>query len=378
MDYKLIKKFPNSPELGFITKPKKGIVDKRDHYWAGDWFNPEEFPEFWEEVVKIPEYVRCIKSDMGLEICKVYKVLKKREWTVGEGWVYDLEINKKILQPYYTSYFTPATKEEYDAQFIVPKTYEIQKLKSKHGRVSNMFNKDKGVGWSSDDKPHYSIPEDLVSKGEHSIHSVKRLSDSEVFSIGDKIGADIFKNNVIEKFDIQNGNMYVITSSGTTPLHLIYHARNPLFTTEDNVEIFEGDDYFWLSDLSNYNMVHWNKASKEHSGLEPKHIYFSTNQAAEDYIVRNKVLFVTEDGVEIKENDYYCWVDDDFCIQHNSSASNGSGTAGYIYFSSEEKAQEYIDMNKPQYSFKDVENMFIKKGNSRGCYSKYLEILKGK
>ena len=42
------------------------------------------------------------------------------------------------------------------------------------------------------------------------------------------------------------------------------------------------------------------------------------------------------------------------------------------------KAQEYIDTNQPKFSVKDVEDMFIKQGNTKGYYSSYLQKLKDK
>ena len=52
MKYKLIKLLPfeNSPRIGYISQPHLSQKDE-DHYWNGLWFNPENYPEFWELVV---------------------------------------------------------------------------------------------------------------------------------------------------------------------------------------------------------------------------------------------------------------------------------------------------------------------------------------
>jgi len=50
--YKLIKTYPGSPLLGKVLKPKieKDNEDTNNFFWEGSWFNPNDFPEFWEEV----------------------------------------------------------------------------------------------------------------------------------------------------------------------------------------------------------------------------------------------------------------------------------------------------------------------------------------
>jgi hypothetical protein len=51
--YKLIKKLPfeGSPAIGYISEEKKG--ESGAHYWNHNWFHPEDYPEYWEEVVKL-------------------------------------------------------------------------------------------------------------------------------------------------------------------------------------------------------------------------------------------------------------------------------------------------------------------------------------
>ena len=53
MKYKLIKLLPfeNSPRIGYTYSPNPLVEDKA-HHWNGDWFNPKNYPEFWELVVE--------------------------------------------------------------------------------------------------------------------------------------------------------------------------------------------------------------------------------------------------------------------------------------------------------------------------------------
>jgi hypothetical protein len=81
--------------------------------------------------------------------------------------------------------------------------------------------------------------------------------------------------------------------------------------------------------------------------------YFLTEEAALDYIEKNKVLFTTEDGVNIKEGDMYYFVDTDFSI-HTMKAHSGAGQySERKYFSTVEQAHEYVMQNVKALSIKD-------------------------
>src|SRR6187551_1461782 len=69
------------------------------------------------------------------------------------------------------------------------------------------------------------------------IHSVRRLSDGEVFSVGDKVAdlvGDYYKNKSIKLFAVHNETMYAIMEDekGFFPLRDIQKAKQPLFTKE--------------------------------------------------------------------------------------------------------------------------------------------------
>ena len=82
--------------------------------------------------------------------------------------------------------------------------------------------------------------------------------------------------------------------------------------------------------------------------------YFLTEEAALNYINKNKVLFTTEDGVDIKHGDTYYFVDTDFNI--NTSKANFQAVAmsdEKKYFSTVEQAHEYVMQNVKALSIKD-------------------------
>ena len=79
----------------------------------------------------------------------------------------------------------------------------------------------------------------------------------------------------------------------------------------------------------------------------------------EQYMAQfKKKLFTTEDGVDIFEGDSYYFVNKRTLshVNKNNVANdiNGGNNISFVYFSTEQKAKEYIDMNLPKYSEKDV------------------------
>ena len=66
-------------------------------------------------------------------------------------------------------------------------------------------------------------------------------------------------------------------------------------------------------------------------------------------------LFTTEDGVDIFEGDNYCAVNNDFIISSVAKSYVGAGQDHRLkYFSTQEKARGYTTLNKPCLSVNDV------------------------
>lgn len=137
------------------------------------------------------------------------------------------------------------------------------------------------------------------------IISVKRLSDGEVFTVGEKVvhktdghinTATILKF-VIPKtsnsiwFEFEQGEDFV------KDLNNFNKHKKPLFTTEDGVDIYEGDKY-WYADVkeSSYPKPIDYEATK--GGKYPNNYTsktFSTKEAAEEWILNNKPLLSLEE-----------------------------------------------------------------------------------
>ena len=220
MKYKLIKLLPfeNSPRIGYTSEPHLSQKDE-DHYWNGLWFNPENYPEFWEEVVE-----------------KDYEILSL---SFTNNFCY---LQKNGEYAYRNTYNTTSTLKDYLS-----------------------------AGWK--------------------IHSVKRLSDSEIFTIGDKV---VGYNNSIAKIKTIDLVGEISLNIGTDKhegfsLKNLKKVKKPLFTTENGVDIFEGDYYYYFRFHSwTFDKAIANQKFHSQDKLSSNSLYFSTKEKAEEYILLNK------------------------------------------------------------------------------------------
>jgi SepF-like predicted cell division protein (DUF552 family) len=140
--YKLIKKYPNSVDIGDIVEFDKManqyrlVALTKRHFFGKDVI--ENQPEFWQEIVELPEYVECVDkySDFSpYTVGKIYKLI--------EGWLISDYGNKTVLYTYSSSTFKPSTKEAYDLQelkkkFIVGKWYKSERMYTKFTHISDI------------------------------------------------------------------------------------------------------------------------------------------------------------------------------------------------------------------------------------------------
>lgn len=137
------------------------------------------------------------------------------------------------------------------------------------------------------------------------IHSVKRLSDGEIFTIGDNTNAGIIK-----QFNIC-GNTLQLKVDGLTFLndYLVKKVKQPLFTTEDGKGIFEGDEVnsvnktTFILNCGNLNggVVTSNFISNNN------YLYFSTKSLAETFILMNKPCLSINDVNILKSIVFANW-----------------------------------------------------------------------
>ena len=176
-------------------------------------------------------------------------------------------------------------------QEVKEKDYEILSVigNSNHHAPKTVVNQMKLGGYPNLDKHAENIGWDILS--------VKRISDGEIFNVGDNFMFDTNSPSIKEIIDFKISNNtidvgYYSRDKYYYKLNGIKKAKQKLFTTENGVDIFEGDDYFYIS------TEHWITVNINHSksiDLSSTFKAFSTKEAAEEYIEMNKPKFSLED-----------------------------------------------------------------------------------
>ena len=142
----------------------------------------------------------------------------------------------------------------------------------------------------------YEIEEqDLLSSSAHAIHSVKRLSDGEVFSVGDLVkysdGKCNYEHFIIDNFWINNAGKCLVRGKDNLICEWvteIQKIRKPLFTTEDGVSVFLDQRVWWVR-KSDFELG-FHDFYNEKSWCPNRFLYFSTKEAAKDFILMSKPL----------------------------------------------------------------------------------------
>ena len=70
-------------------------------------------------------------------------------------------------------------------------------------------------------------------------------------------------------------------------------------------------------------------------------------------------LFVTEDGVDVFKYDYFYYVSRDGICYKGYARELSATNKEFKYFSTPEAAKKYIDQNKPKFSVKDIEEALL-------------------
>lgn len=265
--YKLIKEYPGSPKLGLE-------VFKNGNYYQSefDLKNVEHFhqpisliennPEFWEEII---------------EVEKEYEILSF--------------INKHN-QIFYKSWQSLLYNH-----FYITYGFYLEEILENKNNNNRLYNKD---------LKSYQCK---VEEQEFKIHSVKRLLDNKIFTIGDKIEIidekSSKKNLTIKDFEIYNVILPIETNTiiiytkenngflggnkgNGVNLCKVKHYKQPLFTTEDGVDIFENDYCYFVR--NNFSPIEkpFHCTKEFWSGNLKFYKWFSTKEAAEEYILMNK------------------------------------------------------------------------------------------
>jgi hypothetical protein len=203
------------------------------------------------------------------------------------------------------------------------------------------------------------------------IVSVKRLSDGEVFSLGDRF---TFRNgngsvSEIKGIYLRDGFPWLQTNLdhptyGTT---LSYAVKiKPVLTSFDGESIYKETSVWGVTNTFGLAYCSW------FEDYDAKHLkIFAKKENAENYINTYK-NYKTVDGKQIKEgNVFYCYDNKRFkCIETKFGQFKASKWDGKRYKTKEE-VEELILMNKPCMSLNDLLDAW---GNvdDRECYKQSI------
>lgn len=195
---------------------------------------------------------------------------------------------------------------------MIPKRFiedsnDWEKLEEKDYEILSLI----GLDGSIVHKIGYTFPEcfqTLVdAKDSFKIHSVKRLTDGEVFTVGDNINFN--DKGVAKLLEIQFEIAPADKGKGTLcfvndheflgkwwTVDKLSKIKKSLFTTVDNVEIYGGESIYAVSD--DFQLLHCSFAQEKDKSIRS----FSTKENAEKYILRHKPLLSLDDLLSVWSN----------------------------------------------------------------------------
>ena len=132
------------------------------------------------------------------------------------------------------------------------------------------------------------------------IHSVLRVSDGEIFTLGDNCGGKFYNNRKITEINVEYNKLWVHQKEGKTSLKDIYHIKSAIFTTED------GKDYFEHTTLPYVDIIDFKISSCYTDSVFYKNNkntikLFSTREKAQEYVVLNKPCLSILDVISFNE-----------------------------------------------------------------------------
>jgi len=160
-----------------------------------------------------------------------------------------------------------------------------------------------------DEEGRFGVPdfcvyeEDLIRSPLHKIHSVKRISDGKVFSIG-----DVIDEKTICEFEVNedwSGGMFVSfygSKNKSSISWLPKKVKQPLFKTEDGIDVYEGDRYYVVIEKDGFGYETFAVAWHGQGGIESANYknaakFFSDKEKANEYILMNKPVLSVNDVI---------------------------------------------------------------------------------
>ncbi len=173
-------------------------------------------------------------------------------------------------------------------ELVVEKDYEILSFSNDENLIWT-----KAIDGRFDAKWQMYRPteEDSLKEPGITIHSIKRKSDGQIFTVGDDVlSKTCGVPNKILSIELINNKIRLYPRNSFYNLEDISKVKQKLFTTEDGVDIFEGDRFYRVTK----DLEFWDISGEVNKQYGYKHLseigikHFSAKEKAEEYILMNK------------------------------------------------------------------------------------------
>ncbi len=171
---------------------------------------------------------------------------------------------------------------EYWEEIILPK-YKIISFTD----GSNVYFKQENGFFTINTRHCYSC-EALLNRDNVKIHKVVRISDGEIFCLGDKVRHQnlLIPAAEIDKFYINKDNECLIHSKNAEFSEVIdrVELNNPLFSTVDGKDIYKFDKFYVVGKFFNIQETHGGHFQND----KWEKFRFATREKAQEYAINNK------------------------------------------------------------------------------------------
>jgi hypothetical protein len=236
----------------------------------------------------------------------------------------DSEKGYKLETGYWLPIWIVENSNDWEEVEEFPKIISFRSLYEKHYNVILEYDGEKCINRSDGGNPKTTISySTALVDPKCEIYQVA-VSETEVFTLGDKVkhpftdGFDvvskfiickdpkkdvvisIYRPDLIGKLVANVGNCFGNCNIEVSKLE---KAPEVLFVTEDGVEIFKGDKFYYIS-IRNPNPVCHSGYAQEESAMNTNYKYFSTIEAAKKYIDENKPIYSKKQVREAIESSF--------------------------------------------------------------------------
>lgn len=195
-------------------------------------------------------------------------------------------------------------------------------------------------------------------KNDYNIHSVKRLSDGEVFTLGDKVQYrnEDTMHGIITNFEEIGNEMIVFYGNQTSKLSNVKLVKTPLYISTDGYEMYEDDIYYVPQrNLTGFYSLPMQFKVSVSSKFEDTNVKrFAKKENAEEFI-RKENSYTTVEGNRIREGQvFYIYNDVKFKCEETSYGHFKNEKYNGKRFKTKEEVEQIILMNKPCLSLNDL------------------------